>query len=1505
MAKLIPIITKLDNSQSNRELDSLEKRFRNLSTITTQQHLNDIPVGFDTRQFQAQASQIQNISTSTAEQIKSAFEINKPTISHYRDLDAAEKSLTATVEKGANAQKFARQVAATQAYEKQVELSNKTTSVLTANTKKLLIEEGKAWDAMLADNKRYEKSSLETNALIAESEKALANVKKTLAKQTNEIEIAEIKKRQAAEKQNNSKGFLTTASEIASVVTAIGVGTQVVTGFVRSVIGYGESLLNLARESSAYANEIYKVQERTGLAAETITTLRYAAEQTGVEFKELTQPLNYFANRLGAAAKGSDEARAKMKALGVTNFNDLEGSLDQVFKRIEALPPGVQRMTAATDAFGEDAASKLIPIIDKTKGNFTEFKKEAEKLGITMSDSSLKAGRDFTLSYNRMSSLATSLINQFSLSLAPELTDSMDRISAGLSRNKDKFKEWGEEVGQVIRGIKELATSNGGQSLKGILEGYLYYTNFALVKAIEFLQKTGADAQAEEIKKWVRVYQTPISERGKEGVDWMKFPRKNADTTDYTNNFDLAKKGLTEDSSIGNILDAMRRGTISQESGGRLGVQNGRTGATGLFQVMPQNIPSWTKATLGQSLTVEQFKASPEAQIAVFNKYMGEYLEAAVKLAKGNKDIAIRMAAAAWYGGEGKMSRYDDPTKFRADEPSFREYTTSVLGKTKQALRLGTKTDINTEKIREQLTQAQKDAAVEALETIYQKTGMLPTEDAAKLIADLRNRKAALSNRLSANLNSSDVISEYKSNQPAVEVAAPTGTSIINTFAERKLTADQEYVKNLRISLGLESERSDQANRYTNLILRQNNLAEEINAKQESYNLALQEAKTDIEVEYRLLSQRNLALEASVKFSQLQNDQYRDLMDIEVDLNVLHRQNADDQFTEQRRLLAAKREQYDLENQITNLQDEIANSGINDSLKIQEAHLRDILDLRNRELDAVIAVNRAQLEVNQAMQISNNQIRAGVYEHLAQQKTINEAIADGINGTFDAVLKKLNSGLDKLNEKTKGFLSFLIEPAKALQANILSRVTASIVDALFPPDIAQMFKLTGNPVLDENKKQTNYLEKIYGVLSGNPLSSGGLSSFGSIGSSGGGISGLIHQILNGGSSSGGVNGTYGGGMDENGIFSYNGFGIGGGASAEAGASGSIWQNLRNLFSTKEGGIFQAQPNLLNGGKPSALGGILNGAGGLATLVGGMIGGRWGGAISMAGTGMQIGSMFGPWGAAIGGAAGFLIGLFSNSQRKADEKARTQYKVDTLSALDQLIKQLNARPPQIQASAAQSQLDDIIKQYTQAASALKDKKTRRIALNELSANEAIGYRKSQVEQAISGAKLYEARAAAAQDLYSRILPEFAGGVYMDSAFRNQFDSFKRYNGMMPGSYTGRDYIRALIGDGEMVINEPQRLDIIRRVGFDPFENIPNYTPQSSPVPKFAEGVSFAATPSVSTSPQINLAPQFNITFENVTPMPGAKMILDTPEGKKEIYDIVEDGFANGKIKLKKR
>lgn len=74
-----------------------------------------------------------------------------------------------------------------------------------------------------------------------------------------------------------------------------------------------------------------------------------------------------------------------------------------------------------------------------------------------------------------------------------------------------------------------------------------------------------------------------------------------------------------------------------------IGPDTGKGRAYGKYQVMDFNIPTWTKEVLGQSLTPQQFAASPDAQEAVFKAKFGQYVQQ-----YGNPQDA----ASAWFTGK-------------------------------------------------------------------------------------------------------------------------------------------------------------------------------------------------------------------------------------------------------------------------------------------------------------------------------------------------------------------------------------------------------------------------------------------------------------------------------------------------------------------------------------------------------------------------------------------------------------------------------------------------------------------------------------------------------------------------------------------------------------------------------------------------------------------------------------------------------------------------------------
>lgn len=107
-----------------------------------------------------------------------------------------------------------------------------------------------------------------------------------------------------------------------------------------------------------------------------------------------------------------------------------------------------------------------------------------------------------------------------------------------------------------------------------------------------------------------------------------------------------------------------------QESGGNYNAVNARTGASGKYQIMPENWGPWAR----EAGLPEGAEMTPENQENVARFKLGQYYD----------KYGARGAAIAWYAGEGALSYSQGALNRKqgnGDEPSINEYADSVLGR--------------------------------------------------------------------------------------------------------------------------------------------------------------------------------------------------------------------------------------------------------------------------------------------------------------------------------------------------------------------------------------------------------------------------------------------------------------------------------------------------------------------------------------------------------------------------------------------------------------------------------------------------------------------------------------------------------------------------------------------------------------------------------------------------------------------------------------------------------
>jgi hypothetical protein len=472
--------------------------------------------------------------------------------------------------------------------------------------------------------------------------------------------------------------------------------------------------------------------------------------------------------------------------------------------------------------------------------------------------------------------------------------------------------------------------------------------------------------------------------------------------------------------------------------------------------------------------------------------------------------------------------------------------------------------------VSDQITKAERDKNIRTVIDLYKAFGLIPTGRVLDEIRGLMVQEARSAGKRQP--GESDVRGLFLQSQHAraVPIDMPTtaiGSSIHGPAAE--LTLGQQYVENLKAELGLKQGINGEESRYYRLLIARANVEEEIGLRLENQQLAREETLHNLQIEFELLRRMNINAEAELRNSE---------------------------------------EKVGLAQELRDLQIQLMNFGRNDPLMRQVEQLREML-----------SIEQSRVRLRDAMEISETKIRAGLYGHLAVQRTLNEGIIDGINGTYDAILRRMNEPMDRLNERAGGLFSFITEPVKAMQAQGLNAIFDPVIDKLFPGAMEAK-----NPELAEAKRQTALLEKISVNTGGLPIGYNPTSGIGNI-----------------------VSAFTGSGVGPGGTANFNpnasGAGIPGGLMQ--GGYGGGGSDPLAMAQSQAKAAAQVFPSLLQ-------------------LAGGVVPGRAGRMLKGAGMGMQIGMMFGPMGSMIGTGIGALIGLFGgggdNAIKKLKEAAAAEY-----------------------------------------------------------------------------------------------------------------------------------------------------------------------------------------------------------------------------------------------------
>src|SRR4030095_10358216 len=218
------------------------------------------------------------------------------------------------------------------------------------------------------------------------------------------------------------------------------------TAFTVAGVAIVGSMTAMAKSAADYGGKLLDASKRTGARIQELAKLKFAAEQSGASFDEVSAGVRCRARNAEAAASGVKAQQIAFKELGISvtdssgKLRPLSALLGDVSDRFSRMQDGTEKAAKAQELFGRGGAA-LIPLLNEGQAGLKAMGDQAERLGLVISEDAAKAGDEFNDTLDQMKSAMQGLSNVIGQAILPSLTavarQARDAIIA--------FKDWAKE----------------------------------------------------------------------------------------------------------------------------------------------------------------------------------------------------------------------------------------------------------------------------------------------------------------------------------------------------------------------------------------------------------------------------------------------------------------------------------------------------------------------------------------------------------------------------------------------------------------------------------------------------------------------------------------------------------------------------------------------------------------------------------------------------------------------------------------------------------------------------------------------------------------------------------------------------------------------------------------------------------------------------------------------------------------------------------------------------
>jgi hypothetical protein len=252
-----------------------------------------------------------------------------------------------------------------------------------------------------------------------------------------------------------------------------------ITAISKRLAGAGAAILAPITGSlfkfAASGEELYRMSQRTGIAAEALSEFRFATAQTGTDLATFEVGVKKMEKAVFSAAQGSGEARDAFEQLGlpIKKLAALspEKQLMVIAEQLAQIKDPGERAARALAIFGK-SGTMLLPMLAGGAKGLEALRDEARRLGLVTSNESARTAAELTEAFNKMRASVAKAVGILGSTVAPTVI----RLLGAVQPTVTAIKDWaaanrGWANGLFAAGAALVALGTAGLGLGLVVNG--------------------------------------------------------------------------------------------------------------------------------------------------------------------------------------------------------------------------------------------------------------------------------------------------------------------------------------------------------------------------------------------------------------------------------------------------------------------------------------------------------------------------------------------------------------------------------------------------------------------------------------------------------------------------------------------------------------------------------------------------------------------------------------------------------------------------------------------------------------------------------------------------------------------------------------------------------------------------------------------------------------------------------------------------------------------------